>query len=77
MMSLDILNPAQVRAGMQILHELAETRNRQDIATVCTTILSMDDRELSARQHEIAALRALGMSPIAHGYLESSIRTSE
>ena len=76
-MSSNILTPEEVREGMQLLHQLAAERNRQDVATTCTAILFMDDNELAARQHEIAALRHMGVSAIACGYLEASIAKSE
>ena len=69
----EILDPQDVREGMQALHMLAMQNGRADVANACTRVILMKDEEIMARQHEIQALECLGMNPIECGYLEASV----
>lgn len=65
--------PALVRLGLEQLRALADDKGRADVAARCVAIAAMDDAELTARQHEIAAMRAVGVNAIEQGYYDAAV----
>ena len=67
------MQPSQVREGMRLLLEESKKREQSDVEELCKKIIAMEDWKLTARQHEMAGLRILGICPIQNGYLEAAI----